>query len=254
MVKVGVRPELPIQDIDMLLGNDLAGNQVVVNPVVCDKPLRKTHDNDEDIFPACAVTRAMMKAKVQKQESEESKTPLETKNEGLGGLDGTFLQNMFEQNEQIERHVSETEQSHDSKTLSEEQENDPSLAEVREQILPQVEADKVPVCFYRMKGVIMRKWRPPDVPPDEDWNIINQIVVPERLRKDILRIAHSHPVAGNLGMRKTHDKVLQYFWWPKLRYDIQQFCKSCHECQVVGKPNQKIPAASLIYIKANTGF
>ena len=35
---VGVRPTLPIEGVSMLLGNDLAGDKVVVNPIVSDKP------------------------------------------------------------------------------------------------------------------------------------------------------------------------------------------------------------------------
>ena len=63
-VTVGVRPTLPIEGVSLLLGNDLAGDKVIVNPIVSDK-LCFEDDCDEhgnaDIFPACAVTRAMEK-------------------------------------------------------------------------------------------------------------------------------------------------------------------------------------------------
>ena len=52
--------------MSFLLGNDLAGDKVVVNPVVVNEPC--TFDNTEqlqkeipNIFPACDVTRAMSK-------------------------------------------------------------------------------------------------------------------------------------------------------------------------------------------------
>ena len=35
-----------------------------------------------------------------------------------------------------------------------------------------------------------------------------------------------------------------------LRKDVSEYCRSCHTCQVVGKPNQKIPAAPLKPIPA----
>ena len=38
-VAVGIRSSLPFDGIHLLLGNDLAGAKVVVNPLVCDKPL-----------------------------------------------------------------------------------------------------------------------------------------------------------------------------------------------------------------------
>ena len=49
-------------------------------------------------------------------------------------------------------------------------------------------------------------------------------------------------MAGHLGVRKTHDRILIHFWWPTLRKDVSEYC---HTCQVVGKPNQMIPAAPL---------
>ena len=38
-VAVGIRSSLPFDGIHLLLGNDLAGAKVVVNPLVCDKSL-----------------------------------------------------------------------------------------------------------------------------------------------------------------------------------------------------------------------
>ena len=38
-VAVGIRSSLSFGGIHLLLGNDLAGAKVVVNPLVCDKPL-----------------------------------------------------------------------------------------------------------------------------------------------------------------------------------------------------------------------
>ena len=57
-------------------------------------------------------------------------------------------------------------------------------------------------------------------------------------------------MAGHLGVRKTHDRILNHFWWPTLRKDVAEYCRSCHTCQVVGKPNQKIPTAPLKPIPA----
>ena len=57
-------------------------------------------------------------------------------------------------------------------------------------------------------------------------------------------------MAGHLGVRKTHDRIFNHFWWPTIRKDVSEYCRSCHTCQVVGKPNQKIPSASLKPIPA----
>ena len=65
-IAVGIRSSLPFDGIHLLLGNNLAGAKVVVNPLVCDKPLIDlspdlVEQEFPDLFPACAVTRAMAK-------------------------------------------------------------------------------------------------------------------------------------------------------------------------------------------------
>lgn len=93
----------------------------------------------------------------------------------------------------------------------------------------------------------MRKWRPPEASPDEVWRVVYQIhvVVPVVIRRDIMAIGHETHMAGRLGVRKTCLKILSHIYWPKLRKDVSEFCKFCHVCQMVGKPNQKIPSAPL---------
>lgn len=58
-------------------------------------------------------------------------------------------------------------------------------------------------------------------------------------------MAHDHILSGHLGVTKTYNRILRYFFWPGLKSDVVAFCRSCHTCQVSGKPNQVIPAAPL---------
>ena len=65
-VAVGIRQSLPFKGVHLLLGNDLAGGKVVVNPLVTDTPcIDQSPDPIEqelpDLYPSCAVTRAMAK-------------------------------------------------------------------------------------------------------------------------------------------------------------------------------------------------
>ena len=57
-------------------------------------------------------------------------------------------------------------------------------------------------------------------------------------------------MSGHLGINKTYHKILNQFYWPGLKSDVSQFCKSCHTGQTVGKPNQTIPKAHLQVIPA----
>ena len=67
-VKVGIQPSIPFEGVHLILGNDLAGDKVVVNAVVMEKPyLEQSPDPVEKeipgLYPACAVTQAMSKKK-----------------------------------------------------------------------------------------------------------------------------------------------------------------------------------------------
>ena len=62
---VGIRPSLPFKGVHLLLGNDL-GDKVVVNPLLSntpcvDQPPDPIEQEIPDLYPSCAVTRAMAK-------------------------------------------------------------------------------------------------------------------------------------------------------------------------------------------------
>ena len=80
-------------------------------------------------------------------------------------------------------------------------------------------------------GILMRKWRLPDVSADDERTINHKIVVPMSHRPEILNLAHETPMAGHLGVNKTYHKILNHFFWLGLKSDVFQHCKSCHTCQ-----------------------
>lgn len=88
----------------------------------------------------------------------------------------------------------------------------------------------------------MRSWSPRS---GITHSSVCQIVVPQPFRSYVLSLAHEHYMSAHLGIRKTYNRVLRYFFWPGLKSDIVKFCRSCHICQVSGKPNQVIPVAPL---------
>ena len=87
-IVIGTRPSLPVEGVSLILGNDLAGEKVMVDPRVVEKP----RDDEETerlaekfpcIFPASVVTRSMKaKKEVIKEQGKEI------------GLSGTFLENI----------------------------------------------------------------------------------------------------------------------------------------------------------------
>jgi hypothetical protein len=56
--------------------------------------------------------------------------------------------------------------------------------------------------------------------------------------------------AGHMGVRKTYDCILRYFFWPRLKWDVSQFIKTCDTCQRTSKQNQVVKPAPLYPIPA----
>ena len=56
-------------------------------------------------------------------------------------------------------------QSHNCK----EQHNDPEVLPLLERAFDEKEIHQVPVCFYVKNGILMRKWRRPDVSAEDKW-------------------------------------------------------------------------------------
>ena len=76
LVVIGITPSLPFTGVHLLLGNDLAGDKVVVYPLVTDTPnIGQTNDPIEqeipDLYPSCAVTRAMAKKAILKNSNSD---------------------------------------------------------------------------------------------------------------------------------------------------------------------------------------
>ncbi len=88
------------------------------------------------------------------------------------------------------------------KSLMAEQRKDPSLAFYYNQVLSEEDAKKETSCFVIRNNVLLRKWRPKDIPAGETWNEVYQILVPQKYTLDIMSVGHENPVAGHLGINK----------------------------------------------------
>ena len=244
---IGIAPSLPFKGVHLLLGNDLAGDKVAVNPLVTDTPtIGQTDDPIEqempDLYPSCAVTRAMAKKAILKNSNSDI------------DLTDTFIGQYFnnEIKKSLDLSLSDTQtdssmschspprsidQGHDTLSKSQliqEQQTDPEISKLIFRALPEDEISQVPMCYYIKNGILMRKWRPFDVPADDEWAVYYQIVVPKSYRHEILSIAHESPMSGHLGINKTYHKIINHFYWPGFKSDVSKYCKTCHTCQMVG--------------------
>ena len=216
-VLIGVRDtEFPVQGVTLLLGNDLAGNLVVPNLVVTKQPISKdlNHDSEEDernLVPSCAVTRSQ-------------KSPVDDCNDTNKNND--LLDKVMSREELINA-----------------QGQDVSLSKLHIQAVPKNEIDKSP-CYYYESGLLMRFYRPPKLSNLDTWGEKCQIVLPLSVRNSVLEVAHDG-FGGHLGVHKTYQKILNHFFWPGMKKDVADFIRTCHICQISGKPNQVIPRAPL---------
>ena len=75
-----------------------------------------------------------------------------------------------------------------------------------------------------------------------------QVVVPTDMRESILKAMHDTLTAGHLGQHKTMEKLLQHFYWFKVREDVKVWVSRCEVCQSVKVPTKgaKAPLGRMI--------
>lgn len=55
-------------------------------------------------------------------------------------------------------------------------------------------------------------------------------VIPKSRRNEILKLCHDEPTSAHFGIFKTYQRILENYYWPKLRYDVSRFVKRCQIC------------------------
>lgn len=60
---------------------------------------------------------------------------------------------------------------------------------------------------------------------------LEQIVVPTTLIHKVCFAAHDTLLSGHYSSGKTFQRIHQRFFWPRMRKDIDDYCKSCDACQ-----------------------
>lgn len=107
-------------------------------------------------------------------------------------------------------------------------------------MLQNVQENPVKFPLWRVENNILYKFvksRIPELSSSTEW----KMVVPKDKRKDIFHRCHDIPAAGHVGVFKTHAKIGQLYYWPKLKSDVIRYVKCCVEC-AQNKVEQKRPA------------
>lgn len=227
-VVMGVRPSLPMEGVSVILGNNLAGDRVWRDvpppPVVatCPAPLGDTDISQQypEVFVSCALTRAMRKQSAEAKLSDVK--DLFTSKRVVPGLLAL---------PSIPHQVWVSAQKEDS-----------SLNSLFDAALSPDVAESSVNGYFIENGVLLRKWT-----SNTEGGLtepIIQVVVPVSLRNAVLDSAHGG-VSGHLGVNKTYQHLLQYFYWPRVKSDVRQYIKTCSVSQLTGKPNQTIKPVPL---------
>ncbi|CAH1243923.1 GIN1 [Branchiostoma lanceolatum] len=112
---------------------------------------------------------------------------------------------------------------------------DQSLQSAWRDAIPELESRHLQTCYVKRYGYLMRKWTPTQRQGEDGaapgMSPVFQVVVPAEHRIQVLRLAHTIPLAGHLGITRTRERILQHFYWPGLFRDVKRFCKGCPECQ-----------------------
>ncbi len=92
--------------------------------------------------------------------------------------------------------------------LGKEQRSDSSLDELFQSVVSPVEVDNVARGYLVHDGVLLQKY----IPHKDDFvgDPVFQVVVPVKYRRMMIEIAHDQ--LGHQGVRKTYDRLLQYFF------------------------------------------
>ena len=68
----------------------------------------------------------------------------------------------------------------------------------------------------------------------------SRIVMPRKLRPQALALAHE----GHLGIVGTKQALRSKVWWPGIDRAVETYCRSCHGCQLVARPDAPEPIRS----------
>lgn len=254
-VKVGARSSLPVKGVTFILGNDLAGGKVLPMMEVLDVP-NLSSSSDEmcksfpEVFSACAVTRAQSRKTGDEVElSDTLVAPLFVEDVSPPQcvsvmspdkpLNSAYVGSKIGCSDSLKLSITREQ-------IVTEQRNDPSLSKCLASAVDSMAMKEINSTYFMEDGLLMRKWCP-DV-SDSEYNAVFQIVVPTVYRQQVLFLAHDHQLSGHLGITKTYNRILKHFFWPGLKKSVVEYCKTCHTCQLTGKPNQVVPPAPLVPI------
>ena len=228
--------------LDMICGTDLCAVPVSCYPVETRAQRRKTENEKANDGVASIITSnkndtgqvgellegdAATAANALNSDNVIDTTPVVTPAVGESENNLSWLYNDL-----TDVHVGEI----STAKLVELQREDRTLDKLFSRVTNESDSDNDEHVYVNDNGLLMRQWR-----NRTDYDVIDQIVLPYCLRSEVLKIAHDVPAAGHLGMTKTKNRILRYFYWPNIYKDITKYVRSCDVCQRIISKTNKAP-------------
>ena len=66
--------------------------------------------------------------------------------------------------------------------------------------------------FLQREGLLYRRWMPKNTGQNSTKELVDQLVLPQQCRQRVMTLAHSIPLAGHLGRKKTYRRIAQHFY------------------------------------------
>ena len=77
-----------------------------------------------------------------------------------------------------------------------------------------------------------------------------QVVIPSRMKEDIMKQAHDELLACHQGLERTYEKIRDSCWWPNMYKDVQNWVRTCPTCQLhIEKKGENIPLKTIMVSK-----
>ena len=77
---------------------------------------------------------------------------------------------------------------------------------------------------------------------------VHQLVVPAGQRAEIMRIGHDIEWSGHLAAGKTFQRIAVSFFWPNMKKEIKEYCRTCRSCQLKRRTTcwDRVPISAVV--------
>jgi hypothetical protein len=99
--------------------------------------------------------------------------------------------------------------------------------------------------YVLIDGVLYHLWQQSNSSTHPRLQMIQQLVVPKSLHKEVLYACHEDVFSGHSGLKKTYERLRERFWWDRMFADTVEHVQSCLDCEMKKFPQTgtKVPVS-----------